>query len=265
MNCQEALSLLYDVIDKEASEVDVDEVNRHLENCKHCLDRFEFESSLDDFMQARISNREVLPKLDALKSRVNDALDRVDAEVSPGGSGRFFSSTARVVTLAAASFVIMMGAAKYSADWYRHRAVYLPFERIHTEVVGGDNDFSSEPGLAQAVSHIRQRAQYDISSDVGTYTLIGGGKVTLFGANMCHFVYRSDGRIVSVFVACDEDFEIPSDLNDHRFSRHDLDFFDHNCNNCRLVFHRIGPAVVITATADREIDLLDFIPGRTAI
>ena len=77
MNCQEALSLLYDVIDKEAHEVDVDEVNRHLEKCKHCFDRFEFESGLNEFLQARISRQEVSLALDALKSRVNEALDGV--------------------------------------------------------------------------------------------------------------------------------------------------------------------------------------------
>ena len=71
--------------------------------------------------------------------------------------------------------------------------------------------------------------------------------------------------MVAVFVACDDEFEIPSDLKDHRCNRHGLELFDHNCNNCRLVFHQVGPAIVITATVDREVDLLDFIPGRTAI
>ena len=32
MNCQEALDLLYDIIDKEASEIDTQEVKRHLDH-----------------------------------------------------------------------------------------------------------------------------------------------------------------------------------------------------------------------------------------
>jgi len=43
MNCQEALSLLYDVIDKEASQIDIKEVQKHLDCCQDCLKRFQVE------------------------------------------------------------------------------------------------------------------------------------------------------------------------------------------------------------------------------
>jgi hypothetical protein len=42
-------------------------------------------------------------------------------------------------------------------------------------------------------------------------------------------------------------------------------FYDHFCRGCRLVYHKVGDVVVVTATTEKDIELLDFIPGHSAI
>ncbi|MCK4573195.1 MAG: hypothetical protein KAU36_02435, partial [candidate division Zixibacteria bacterium] len=72
-------------------------------------------------------------------------------------------------------------------------------------------------------------------------------------------------RIVSVFVAPSDLFSIPSDLRNSPVQRGDLIFFDHNCRGCRLVFHQVGSAIIITATRSPQVELLEFVPGSQII
>ena len=61
------------------------------------------------------------------------------------------------------------------------------------------------------------------------------------------------------------DILIDEDLQNHQVKIDDITFYDHNCRGCRLVFHRVGDLMIITATTERNIDLLKFIPGHRAI
>jgi mycothiol system anti-sigma-R factor len=71
MTCEEALRRLFDVIDKEASQYDVNEVQEHLEQCESCMARYEFEAMFKTFVKDKASSDE---KADRLKSRI---LDRI--------------------------------------------------------------------------------------------------------------------------------------------------------------------------------------------
>lgn len=46
ISCGEAVARLYDFLDREGSAASVEEVERHLNMCRHCCDRFAFEVSL---------------------------------------------------------------------------------------------------------------------------------------------------------------------------------------------------------------------------
>ena len=50
MTCEEALRKLYEVIDKEASEIDQREVKAHLEHCRSCMARYQFEEMFKTFV-----------------------------------------------------------------------------------------------------------------------------------------------------------------------------------------------------------------------
>ena len=47
MNCKEALEKIYEFLDKDGS-VPVSEIEKHLDCCRHCWDRFEFEKRLKE-------------------------------------------------------------------------------------------------------------------------------------------------------------------------------------------------------------------------
>lgn len=80
MNCQEAINLLYDVIDREASEVDMATVKEHLGRCKDCAGVYEVEEAISRMIIERARNSEPSEHFDALKVKVLVQLDRIDSE-----------------------------------------------------------------------------------------------------------------------------------------------------------------------------------------
>jgi anti-sigma factor (TIGR02949 family) len=92
MNCQEALSLLYDIIDKEASEIDEQAVREHIENCRDCRGIYEVEAKVNDFLQARLDRSVPGDRLELLRGRIVKELDSID---SGGASACNHSSAAK--------------------------------------------------------------------------------------------------------------------------------------------------------------------------
>jgi mycothiol system anti-sigma-R factor len=89
MTCQEALSLLYDVIDKEASEIDVRQVQTHLKQCCHCAEKYKIEAAVNELLREKMCHQNPPSKLESLKQRVLDQLNAVDGEDdSAGGNSR---------------------------------------------------------------------------------------------------------------------------------------------------------------------------------
>jgi mycothiol system anti-sigma-R factor len=80
MNCQEALSLLYDVIDKEASEIDMAQVREHLDRCHDCAGVYKIEQSISRMIIEKARSPETNPHFDALKAKVLRQLDDIDDE-----------------------------------------------------------------------------------------------------------------------------------------------------------------------------------------
>lgn len=263
MNCQEALDLLYDIIDKEASDIDTQQVQAHLKKCGECFEKYRLESSIQEFIQAKLRDDQPAVSLERLKSKVSARLDEVDRN----GGGRKAGSPYRLafITVAAAALlVLMIGGAGVVSDFITHTATYAPLEQAHFRLVeAGDlneNEFVAE----SAISPMLEQTGYELRPAVGEFTLASGKIEEVMGAQMNHLAYVNDAKVVSVFIVPADQFSIPDDLLETRTVRGDLELFDHNCPTCRLVYHLCGSVVIITATSDRSVELLDFIPERLA-
>ena len=53
MNCEEALKKLYEVVDKEVTPADKKTILEHLEHCRHCMSRYEFEEVFKTFISEK--------------------------------------------------------------------------------------------------------------------------------------------------------------------------------------------------------------------
>jgi anti-sigma factor (TIGR02949 family) len=80
MNCKDALELLYEIIDKEASTIDTQQVQEHLRNCHHCFEIYRVETSVQEFITARLEPVTPTPNLESLKKKILFHLDNIDCE-----------------------------------------------------------------------------------------------------------------------------------------------------------------------------------------
>lgn len=266
MNCQEALDLIYDILDKEASEIDTQQVHEHLEKCHHCLERYKLEGEVHAFIREKLSHPHPTTQLNSLRTSILGKLDAIDREegAQTGHKPPFWRTS---YTLAAAALlVVTIGAAYLVAGFYRHQDLYIPLERAHSNARDGVDAYRDQLITTAAMAYVSDTVGYRIFPTVAGAKLIGGHTEEIEGARMAHFIYgNSTDKVVSVFVVLADRFWIPTNLKDSPSQRHGLNFFDHNCRGCRLVYHQIGNAIVITATTDRSTELLDFVPGQSTI
>jgi anti-sigma factor (TIGR02949 family) len=70
--CLETVERLADYLDRELSESETVEVERHLSTCERCLKRFQFEAAVLDELRAKL--RRVPPVPESLAERLRNAL-----------------------------------------------------------------------------------------------------------------------------------------------------------------------------------------------
>ncbi|HVP07694.1 MAG TPA: zf-HC2 domain-containing protein [Candidatus Acidoferrum sp.] len=265
MNCQEALNLLYDIIDKQASEIDTRQVKEHLEKCKHCAGVYKVESAVQDFISEKMSHRDATPKLESLKTKILDTLDTIDTEAGRPAKRRRPPFSSLTLTLAAAAFIVItIGAGLLLAGFYKHNQLFVPLEQAHWYAGKEMAEFQNSDETSKTLAHLASDLNYEPMSSVTGFTLVGGHTEKILGVEMTHLLYTAGDKNISVFVAPADRYQIPDDLKKEEVDRNNIRFFDHNCRGCRLVYHRIGNAIVITATTDRTVELLDFVPDHVA-
>ncbi len=257
MNCQDALSLLYEIIDKEASEIDVAQVKEHLEQCKHCFEVYKVEGAVQEFILEKIRLHESTVRAESLKLKLVAQLDTIDTECKKEQRKLPFGRLTLLLA-AAASLVIVVGAALFGASLYRHHNVYMPLEQAHWDASEALNKSSDVTLASTAVSQVMSNWQYAVPQTLGVFSLAGGRVEQISGVAMGHFVYRSGAEVVSVFVAPANQFRIPDDVQENVTVVNGVQFFDHNCRGCRLVYHQEGKVVVISASVDHTLDLTQF-------
>ncbi|HOD67662.1 MAG TPA: zf-HC2 domain-containing protein, partial [candidate division Zixibacteria bacterium] len=235
MNCQEALNLLYDIIDKEASEIDTRQVREHLERCSDCFEKYRLQTEIQNFLNEKIRHGQVEVAHERLKSRILDRLDALDGageaadrgHTKARGNPRPFRRAA-ISLMAAAAALILIGAGMLGVRLYSHQTKFAPLQQAHVNLAAAVREGGSYDA-ARAAAGAREKFGYQIRPAVGEFHLIAGRSETIMGEQMLHFVYALDRQTVSVFLAPAAWF---AQVNDGRLSevvRDNVRFFDHNC------------------------------------
>lgn len=260
MNCQDALELLYDIIDKEAADVDVVEIKNHLDNCRHCLEVYRLEQSVQQFIDEKLKDEKdsKMPsaKLESLRQNITGRLDEIDkSDVSCSIEKKSFFTPARMM-LAAAALVLFVGGGYMTARFVKHYNYYDALETAHMGVIENQASLVNSTDIAAELS---DKYNYSIVDNIAGFELAGSQKANLMGQSMNHLVYRNDDKIVSMFVIPSEAMSIPGDLKNNPINWNGLTYFEHECHGCRLVYQVIGDVMVVTASSDHSIKLTDFI------
>lgn len=73
MNCEKALKKLFEVVDKEVTQGDKKEILEHLNKCRHCMSRYEFEELFKAFISEKAC---VECNSEKLKTKILERIDQ---------------------------------------------------------------------------------------------------------------------------------------------------------------------------------------------
>jgi len=269
MNCQDALNLLYEIIDKEASEIDAAQVREHLGNCRHCFEVYRIETAVNDLLTERVkasSSPKSLDCVEAIRGKLLAQLDQIDAAAHKKripSARKPFGNIAMTLALAA-SVVVIIGAAFVGRGLYHHHQLFTPLEKAHWQTADNTETPPNHSAPIDRVMALADSIHAPLSERVGQFTLINGHIENLLGVQMGHFVYENGQQFVSVFAAPATQFKIPDDLRDNTFAFEGRQYFYHNCRGCRLLYVQNGDMVLVGATTDKNLDLTGFLKHHRA-
>ncbi|HEX2897138.1 MAG TPA: zf-HC2 domain-containing protein [candidate division Zixibacteria bacterium] len=264
MNCQEALNLLYDVIDKEASQIDVAEVQKHLDHCQDCLKKFQVEESLQAIVKERLKAASDIPKIDQLKSKVLAKLEEIDSTLRSSSRKSLPFKLPAVALAIAASGVLLLGAAYWGKGLYDHYTEYIPIERAHWSAADNIDAFADSNNTQLAMAELNKQG-FTILDTINGLSLVGGRMEEMKDFQVPHFLYSNGLLSISLFAFPKDAMELADDLLETRITIDGNCYLDHNCRGCRLVYHSERESMFITATVDHSFDLLSFNPAVGAI
>lgn len=253
MTCQEALKKLYEIIDKEASQSEVQEVKKHLEDCSDCLSRYEFEEMFQTFIVKKASSYSKTEKLrERVLSRIEDAGDAPKGLF--GSQFRF----AAVLASAAVALVICVVAAFAVAEFYRHRIYIYPFEKQHAMSQAAVIDKQvSIAEMAAARNFLTNDMHLSVGAGLPEYALLNTCFCEICGNRYVHLIYLMGHTRVSLFVGNADGVRLP-DCEKAVFSG--SDYFRHIGGECQLIYWKTRHAIIVAVSENNGLDLTPFIP-----
>ncbi len=267
IDCQQAFALLQEILDKEASQIDEKEVRAHLEKCGHCFETFRLEESIQEFLNEKIkltaTNDSQPDHLESMRLNLMSQLDKIDAECSEKKISSFGSSFK--IFLATAALVVLAGIGYLSAEFFRHGEHYMPLEEAHWAVTETIAPYFSNFDKEAYVESIEAKMNYSLITTFADYSIVGAKQEKIMNSDFEHIVFSNNKEYLSVFISNSDKIEIPDDVKSAMVKNGDITLYDHNCRGCRLVYHKIGSLMIITASTSKDLDLTQFIPGHLTI
>lgn len=265
MNCQDALSLLYDVIDKEASQIDEQEVRKHLEHCQDCYKKFHLEESVQALLKAKCKTPSDEETIERLKKNVIIKLEELDVAPTESRKKIIPFRMPAVALAAAAAVILLIAAGIWAIGLFNHYRDYIPLERAHWSAADNIDSYKDSEKTQAILASLNDLYGITLEHNRDGMEMMGGQTEEIDGVKMAHFVYSDGPSTVSYFIGAKEDFAIPESLKSGRVDVKGNCYLDHNCRGCRLVYHIVGNAIIVSATTDRSVDLLAFSPESNII
>jgi len=274
MTRADAQRLFYAVIDGQATSEEVRDFSLYLKSDPELAVAFAREKAVHEelIIRARRAHNEKAPA--RLRASIMSALDAVDREEALIPSSSKKTVVTPLVRLnpfvrrfaMAASLVLAVGAGYIGKVFYDHQTTFGALENAHIQAVAefestGKFVHTTETGKChESANKMISGLGLKLANSVDALREVGGCINDCSGKTMGQYVYADGDKIVSVFIVKASDFQIPSDVLNSKVEKDGQTFYDHNCRGCRLVYQRVGEVIVITATTNRKVELLEFEP-----
>ncbi len=248
MTCQDALRLLYEVIDKEASEIDIEQVKEHLNHCSDCMSRYEFEKMFKAFVTEKSGSS---VKSAQLKAKILNRIQEAETDISYRAPSPMRK---RLLYLsAAAALVLFVTAALAVAQFYRHQKFVYPFEKNHlSAAASGNGQIINAAALGDIKNYLAGSRHLAINGDPDGFSLVHSGYDEIRGHQFVHLQYHDGENLVSLFIGDASNMEMPG------FAREisgNTEYFKHICLQCQVIYWIRGNSIFIAVSENKKINL----------
>jgi anti-sigma factor (TIGR02949 family) len=238
LNCREALQLLYDIVDKEASQIDAGEVEKHLKSCRHCLAKYEFEQMFKTFVIEKGKN---VNDNSHLKNNILAKLDDIDAAREVGADRRPFKWMA-VSLAAAATIIFCILAANALDDYFHHQSEIAPFIKAHFTQ---NPESRPEDPISDPFAYLYEQTgiKMDRPMQLPIDRIRSASVDTIKGVEFGHLeVFGENNTLVSIFVTQKDRYHLPTKPVE---SINGFEMLVHTCEKCSMVGLSKGDLVFV--------------------
>jgi len=252
MNCKEALEKLQEIIDKEANDVDARKVKEHLEHCRECLSKYEFEELFRAFV---IKKASLETKTSLLREKILKCCN--EPEKATGGLFNCGLKTCSILVSAAVAIILCIVTAFMVSGFYRHQAYIVPFEEKHINYI--ENTDVGKPLVGELLSvrnHLNNDLRLSLTGDPKGFRLIGAGFSQVRDSRFVHIRYKKGADFISLFIS-DGDVNLP---DFEQMFYHSIEYHMHVSDNCLVLYWKCGKNHIIAVSENPGLDMTPLIP-----
>ncbi|MCH9031783.1 MAG: hypothetical protein IIB00_05935 [candidate division Zixibacteria bacterium] len=258
--------LLYDIIDKEASGLELEEFKRIVSEDSRLNAMYQFETRFRKTIGEK-SSFENAPE--SLLSSVRTELDRIDLD--PVSASNFtLSSTERLgankrmlsslttttkwrysLAMAASIALVILGGATL-IKFLHHQSAFGAFEAEYFVTRDAKSDLGDGITAEDASRFISEMFHVAVVDSIPGIQLCGGEVVMLDSKEFAHFKFCGASMTpISIFIGSAADYELPEMPSTILAGK---EYFRHSCHGCDLLYWRSGDALIVAATSFEQME-----------
>ena len=258
--------LLYNISDKEASGLELEEFKRMVSQDSELNAMYQFETR---FRKTIAEKSSVAIAPESLLGAVRAELDRVDTD--PVSANNYTASSAKrkgaktressalrtasnwrySFAMAASIALVVMGGATL-LTFLHHQTAFGAFESEYYEVRDSRSYLGNDRTAEDASKFISEIFNVSVVDSLPGIELCGGEVVILDSKEFAHFKFCGASMTpISIFIGSAADYELPEMPSTIVAGK---EYFRHSCHGCDLLYWRSGDALIVAATSLEQME-----------
>jgi anti-sigma factor (TIGR02949 family) len=212
MNCRDALKVLYEYLDSQLDNATSDDVKKHLAQCKHCFDTYQFEQNLNKIIKQKASN-EKYDRIEQLKMKVKAQINDLERSASDKENRAGFFRFRPVLAVSFMAIVAVIALTLFLSQ--NNNRIMADILDIHDKAITGTipmdivtQDLHILDSCLSNKMDIPENLMFADSKCFPSRAAIRKNS----GRSYAHIIYNISGSDVSLFVEPKDSYNLPKEV-----------------------------------------------------
>lgn len=275
MSCIDTMKYLHEFVDRELNEPHYFIIQKHLDDCDECRQRYEFEKSVRSLVKAYCTNitapaylqNKILTRLSSLDIDIDDTKHAVRENIYQQKTRRVLFSS-RSYAAAASILLFIAGGFFYYSNYYHNDPISIVDNAVKNHVVAVNNNlvFNEKTSVVGEVNkylgNTIDTKRENSSSVLDTRQIRSGGiPVKSYGANNPCVIFDKGGNKLSLQTIHNSNLPV---RNLERVRLGSREFYIGNCRGFNAVLWQEDGITYCLTSDITIIEMLRFAEGLTS-